>query len=294
VKGRIDHMDVNLNDQLVYIAALGNNTVEVADLKSGIIIHSIKGFDEPQGVGYIPKTHEIFIANGGNGDCYFYSAHTYQKTATIHLASDADDARYDSTTRRLYVGYGSGGMAVIDPDTHLQIADIKLPAHPEAFVVNGEDKIIYVNVPDKNMIGVIDLKQGKLIDKWISNDLHANFPRSYDASNHFLLVGYRHPATLLVLNSKTGKNITSGSMVADVDDLYFDSKTSNVLISGGGGSINIFHYESQTIWQIANIPTRNGARTSLLISELRLYILAAKATAGKNAELQVYYLNKMK
>lgn len=290
VKGRIDHMDVNLKDQVVYIAALGNNTLEVADLKNGKIIYSISGLDEPQGVGYIPQTHEIFVANGGNGDCYFYNAITYQKVATIHLASDADDVRYDSADRKLYVGYGSGGIAVIDPATHLTIVDIKLPAHPEAFVVDGKYKMLYVNVPDKNMIGVIDLKQGQLIDKWISNGLHANFPISYDASNRYLFVGYRHPAKLLVLNSKTGKEITSAAMVADVDDLYFDPKSSNVFISGGGGNINIFHYESQTIKQIANIPTRMGARTSLLIPELRLYILAVRAAAGKNAELQVYHI----
>src|SRR5215831_229522 len=82
VKGRIDHLDVNLKDQLVYVAALGNNTLEVADLRSGKILHSIKGLDEPQGVGYIPQHEEIFVANGGNGDCYFYNARSFEKTAT--------------------------------------------------------------------------------------------------------------------------------------------------------------------------------------------------------------------
>jgi DNA-binding beta-propeller fold protein YncE len=290
VKGRIDHMDVNLKNQLIYIAALGNNTLEVADLKTGKIIKSIKGLDEPQGIGYIPQTDEILVANGGNGDCYFYDAVSYQKKATLHLASDADDVRYDSVERKLYVGYGSGGIAIIDPDTHLQTTDIKLPAHPEGFTIDSKNKLLYVNVPNNNMIGVIDLKQGKLIDKWISNNYRANFPISYDAMNRQLFVGYRHPATLLLLNSATGKEITSASMVEDIDDLYFDSKTSEVFISGGGGFINIFQYENQKVKQIVNIPTRKGARTSLLIPELRLYVLAARAAAGKKAELHIYHL----
>ncbi len=168
VKGRIDHMDVNLKDQLVYIAALGNNTLEVADLQTGKIIRSINGLDEPQGVGYITQTHEIMVANGGNGDCYFYDAVSYQKTAILHLASDADDVRYDSVEQKLYVGYGSGGIAVIDPVTHLLTADIKLPAHPEGFTLDSKNNLLYVNVPDKNMIGVIELKQEKLMDKWIN------------------------------------------------------------------------------------------------------------------------------
>jgi len=62
VKRRIDHLDVNLNDQVVYVAALGNNTLEAVDLHTGKVIHSIPGLDEPQGVGYIPQTGEIFVA----------------------------------------------------------------------------------------------------------------------------------------------------------------------------------------------------------------------------------------
>src|SRR5437773_1444789 len=70
VTGRIDHMDVNLKSNIVYVAALGNNSVEVVDIMRGTVLHSIKGVDEPQGVAYLPQQQEIFVANGGNGDCY--------------------------------------------------------------------------------------------------------------------------------------------------------------------------------------------------------------------------------
>ena len=117
IKGRIDHLDINLKDQIAYIAALGSDAVEVVDLNNSKVLHSITGLDEPQGVGYIPQHNEIFIANGGNGDCYFYNATTFAKVATIHLKSDADDVRYDSIDRKIYVGYGSGGIAIISADT---------------------------------------------------------------------------------------------------------------------------------------------------------------------------------
>src|SRR5664279_4133177 len=104
VKGRIDHLDINLKDQIVYIAALGSNVVEVVDLNSGKVIKSIRGLDEPQGIAYIPQSHEIFIANGGNGDCYFYNANTFEKIAAIHLKSDADNVRYDSADKKFTRG----------------------------------------------------------------------------------------------------------------------------------------------------------------------------------------------
>jgi hypothetical protein len=112
VKGRIDHIDINIKYQIAYIAALGNNTLEIVDLKSGKVTDSIKGLDEPQGVAYISKHQEILVANGGTGECGFYNALTLKKTGSIKLADDADDVRYDSGADRIYVGYGSGGIAI--------------------------------------------------------------------------------------------------------------------------------------------------------------------------------------
>src|SRR5437773_233531 len=109
VKGRIDHMDANRNKQIAYVAALGNNSVEVVDIKDAVILQSIKGLDEPQGVIFMARTDEIMVAEGGNGDCRFYNAKTFAQTATIHLGSDADDVRFDSNDVKVYVGYGSGG-----------------------------------------------------------------------------------------------------------------------------------------------------------------------------------------
>ena len=289
VKGRIDHLDINLKEQIIYIAALGNNSVEAVDLKSGKVVHSISSLDEPQGVCYVPQKHEIFVANGGNGDCNFFNASSFEKTATIHLSSDADDVRYDSVNSKIYVGYGQGGIAVIDANTHKQTGDVKLPAHPEGFQIDNTANIILVNVPDKNMIGVIDLKQLKLINKWTFDSPTANFPIALDTKQHYAFIGYRHPAKLVVLDERTGKEISTNNMVSDVDDLYFDNEKKRVYISGGGGFINIFKQDgANTFKQIANIPTRNGARTSLFIQQLKIFVLAERAESGNTAQLIIY------
>ncbi|HTD40531.1 MAG TPA: hypothetical protein VK671_07920, partial [Mucilaginibacter sp.] len=163
VKGRIDHLDINLKDQVVYVAALGNNTVEVVDLKSGKILHSIPGLSEPQGVAYIPKHHELFVANGGTGECIFYNAETWQKLATVKYDDDADDVRYDAGSDQIYVGYGSGGIGIIDAPTHKKLTDIVLPAHPESFQLDTKEGRLWVNLPGSGMIGEADLKTGKLV-----------------------------------------------------------------------------------------------------------------------------------
>ena len=287
VKGRIDHMDADVKRQVVFMSALGNNSLEIADIKNGKYLHSIKKLSEPQGVIFIPPTNEIMVANGADGSCQFYNAGTFQMTGTIELGSDADDIRYDSVDRKIYVGYGSGGIAEIDPVKHQKTADIKLPAHPEGFQLDKTQKKIFVNVPDANQIDVIDLEKAEIISKWKA-DYNANFPMAIDEPGHIIFVGYRHPAKLVAIDENTGKTIAVTDLIGDADDLYYDSQSKKIYASGGSGAINIYLFEKPTFKQIASIPTRSGARTSLLIPALNTFILAESATGNEAAQLSVY------
>ncbi len=289
VKGRIDHLATDEKDGIIYVAALGNNSLEIVDLQKGKVIHSIQGLDEPQGVAYIPPTNEIFVANGGNGACYFYDAHTFKKTDALQFSSDADDAYYDPVSNKIYVGYGSGGIAVIDPINHRQTGDAKLSAHPERFQVDKSLGKVFVNLPNAHAIGVIDLNQMKLLKEWKTNPMYANFPMALDTLHHRLFIGYRHPATLAVLDSRTGKVISTMPMTGDADDMYFDEVTQKIYVSGGSGYLNIFQQEdADTYREIANIPTQRGARTSLLVPRLQLFLVAERAEGNKEAQLLVY------
>src|SRR5262249_43083255 len=114
VEGRIDHMAVDLKGKRLFVAALENNTIEVLDLRAGKRIHSITGLHEPQGVGFIPEFNKIFIANGKGGACDVFDASSFKLIKSVKFSDDADNIRYDAAARRVYVGYGSGGVWVID------------------------------------------------------------------------------------------------------------------------------------------------------------------------------------
>src|ERR1051325_9209789 len=105
VSGRIDHLSVDLQGQRLFIAALGNNSVEVLDLKAGKVIHSISDFSEPQGVLFLPALNRLFVANGGNGLCQIFDATSFAELSQVKLASDADNIRYDSKSGSVVIGY---------------------------------------------------------------------------------------------------------------------------------------------------------------------------------------------
>jgi hypothetical protein len=292
VRGRIDHMDFDPARQIIFVAALGNNTLEVIDIGNSGTLHSITGLDEPQGVAYVPQQHEIFVANGGNGACYFYNTDNFQKTRTIPLGSDADDVRFDSSRELIYVGYGSGGIAKIDARTHQLLKKVSLPAHPESFQLDESTHKIFVNLPNVNQIAVIDADSFLLKNTWKRLNPSANFPMAVDPNNHHVIIGYRSPPALEIVD-ETGQSLNTYPMAGDADDLYYDDVKNRIYISGGDGTLNIFEMtDPLTCKQIAGIPTRKGARTSFFIPSSQTFIIASRASGHQGAALLVYKIIK--
>jgi len=148
VEGRIDHLAFDAAGERLFVCALGNNTVEVLDLRKGERIHSITGLGAPQGTAYIPELDRLFIANDKGGICKIYDGKSFQVVGELDLKDDADNVRYDEDTKKIYVGFGSGGIAVVNAPDLKQIGSIKLSAHPEAFALEKQGQRIFVNVPD--------------------------------------------------------------------------------------------------------------------------------------------------
>lgn len=110
-----------------------------------------------------------------------------------------------------------------------------------------------------------------------------------DTAPNLVFVGFRHPAVLVSFDSNTGKPVSKNDLVDDVDDIFYYSDKQEVIASGGGGSINIFKRENKATYKkMADIHTRDGARTFLLVSSLRTFILAERASGGKDAAIAVF------
>ena len=54
-----------------------------------------------------------------------------------------------------------------------------------------------------------------------------------DAANHRLFIGSRNPAKLVVLDTDTGKIVTSVEGVGHTDDLWYDGAQKCIYMSGG-------------------------------------------------------------
>ena len=133
VEGRIDHFAFDPAGERLFVCALGNNTVEVLDLRKGERIHSITGLGAPQGIAYIPELDRIFVANDKGGICKIYDGKSFQLVGELNFKDDADNVRYDEATKKIYIGFGSGGIAVVNAPDGKQVGSIKLSGTSRSF-----------------------------------------------------------------------------------------------------------------------------------------------------------------
>src|SRR5436309_3227469 len=171
VEGRIDHLSVDVLRRRLFVAALGNNTLEVVDLKAGQCIQTIKGLHAPQGVLYVQALNRIYVANGEDfsmaldwdehrlfvgcrkpAQVAVLDTNTGKILAQFDSVGDTDDLFYDSALKRLYVSGGEGFLSVFqeqDPDRYTYLTKIPTAAGARTSLFVPVLKRFYLAVPHR-------------------------------------------------------------------------------------------------------------------------------------------------
>jgi len=289
VDGRIDHLAFDSASQRLFVAALGNNTVEVLDVKAGTHIKSLPGFREPQGIAVAPDARLVAVANGQGEGVQLLSADDYRPGASVRLGDDSDNVRYDAAAKRLYVGFGSGALASFSPADGKVLANVKLAGHPESFQLERTGSRIFVNVPTADQITVVERGSMKIAATLPVAGAKANYPMALDETNHRLFIGCRRPAKVLIFDTAAGREQGSFDIVGDTDDLFYDAARKRLYISGGEGFIDVFQNgDANRFTRIAHIATATGARTSLFVPELNRLFLAVPRRGNQRAEVRIF------
>ena len=293
IKGRFDHFA--LGGGKLFVSALGSNAVEAINIGGRVLDHEIR-VPDPQGIAFSPETNKIFVASGA-GKVHIYDAKSYDPIATIDFPGGADNLRYDSGAKRVYVGCGddekTGAIAMIDATTNQRLPEeYKLGGEPEAFQLEKSGPRIFVNVPDLKQIVVVD-RATKQVTRWSMNGMEGNFPMALDEPDHRLFVGTHAPPRLAVFDTNSGRVVAELPSVQDTDDLYFDSIRKRVYMPGGQGFIDVFQMKDPDHYQLlTRVPTAIGARTAGYFGKqgkgFDRFYLAVPARGGQSAEVRIY------
>jgi len=294
-----DHFGVDLKGNRLFVTSEEDPVVEVIDLRTNKHIRSLTDFKRPHNVMVFPERNEILVVDGEASEIKILDYESYKLIGHVELSIDADPVAYDSTTKYLYVVNGGREahtpyclISIVDTTSGKKLADMKLDTNRlESMAIEKSGQRLFVNMAGANEIGVVDREKRQVVQTWPLAAGKENVPMQFDEATHRLFVVTRKPSKLIVVNSDTGKEVTSLAVADYCDDLAYDSAHHRLLIpcGGGEGAITVVEQRGADDYRIiANVPTKPGAKTGRLVPELNKYYLGVPTKDKQEAQILVY------
>ncbi len=296
VQNHFDHLTPDLKNNRLFVVPEDNKSIEVYNIRTGKFVHSIKGIGVGHSVVYREDIDRIFVTDGSDGDLKIFNGTTYELLKTVKLLADSDATGYDPATHYLYIADGGLDaklnytfLEIVNTDTGEHVGQIKIDSNRlEAMVVEKSGSRLFLNMTEKNSIGVIDRKKQAVAAVWPLSGCKVNASVAMDEKNHRLFAACRD-GNLNVLDSDTGKVLQNLPISTGVDDMIFDPASQRVYVAAGEGYVNVYkeidpdHYKA-----IGKVPTGPLGKTGLLVPALNEYFVAVPPHGDKCAEVMVF------
>ncbi len=295
VQNHFDHLTPDLKNNRLFVVPEDNKTIEVYNIRTGKFIYSIKGIGVGHSVVYRADINRIFVTDGSDGDVKMFDGTTYKLLKTVKLLADSDATGYDPDTHYLYIADGGLDakldytfLEIVNTDTDEKVGQIKIASNRlEAMAVEKNGQRLFLNMTEKNSIGVIDRAKNVLAAVWPLT-CKVNASVAIDEKHHRLFAACRD-GNMNVLDSDSGKVLQSLPISTGVDDMTFDPASQRVYVATGEGFVNVFKESDPGHYQaIGKIPTGPLGKTGLLVPALNEYFVAVPPHGSKSAEVLVY------
>ncbi len=295
-----DHMALDLKGERLFTTPQANKAVDVIDLKTGRVLHTIGGFGNPHAILYSRTGIVSSSLTAASARC---ESSMPPPTGRSNRSNSSWTPMESVMTRRpgyLYVSNGGDAagkeytlISIIDTAREEKIGDIRVDAPGlEAMVIDHAGGRLYVDLPEENAIAVVDLKQRAVIATWPLTRGKGNMALALDAGHKLLYVGCRDTdvrGSILVFDAETGKELERLPIGGWVDSLFYDRVKGRIYASAGVGEI--FTYErrqTEASRHLEPVDTAVMAKTALYSPDLDRLFVAVPHLGGTMSKVLVF------
>jgi DNA-binding beta-propeller fold protein YncE len=236
----------------------------VIDTASGKVLGDVPGQVRSHGTAIVPAVGRGFITDGGgSGTIDVFDLNSYALLGKLAAMPDADGIVYDKADDLVLAVSGDGNALMtvkpdVDPKSGKIDPPIALGGAPEFLAVDGAGKA-YINLEDKDVVAVVDLKARKVIARWPVAPGGHPVGMSIDPKTHRLFVGCRNPQKMIVMSTETGKVVADLPIGAGVDATRFHN--GQAFASCRDGSLIVIGEKDGKFEVEQVVKTPAGART---------------------------------
>ncbi|MFP3566502.1 YncE family protein [Paraburkholderia sp. SIMBA_030] len=295
-KGDFDHFAADVAGGRLFLAGEDGATLEVFDLGSGKHLRTIKGFDQPHAILYLPDVNRLIVTDSGAGMTRIVDGKSYRMIGSIPLTAGADSMRYDPSRRHMYVVTGGKNaepkmtrtvVSEVDPRTGSHIGDVTFDTDfTEAMAAEQHGHRLFVNVTGKSTLAVVDKATRHAIANWPIHGAELNASMAFDEKHQRLFIGTRKPFKLLVLDAANGNMIASFDAPQRTNEVIFDEANQRIYMAGDDYLGVIQQKDPHRYEELAHMPTDMGAKTAILVPARKcLYIAVSPGDSGTGGKL---------
>jgi len=295
IKGNFDHFAIDTKNNRLFATPEGYKAVLVLDLKSGKLIHTIRGIEKPHAILYREDLNHLYVTDGEAGELKIFDSTSYALLSTVKLLLDTDSIGYDPATKLLYIDNGGGDVhetysmiSVVDTTAGKKVADIKVDGETlEAMALEKSSPKMYVNNKAKSQVEVIDRNKREIVASWPVTKSKTNVAMALDEANHRLFIACRG-GDVVVFDTTSGKELTALPITKGVDDLVYDAD-SRRLYASADGNADVYEQSDPDHYKLlGKVPTGPMGRTALLVPALKRYFVAVPQHGAENAEILAF------
>jgi hypothetical protein len=312
VRGRLDHMGVDIEKKRLFVAASDNNTLEVVDLAGGKVTKSLTGFKDTQDALFLGGNFNKLYVSSLDGHVRVFQGESFWLVHDFKIEPDANRLFYDPTTNLIYFGYGGenagfnayGRLGVLQPKPGAgydqlvadMIAPTSRPGHL-AQIAMDDNGVLLICDSRADLIYQFDTRKRELIKSWPAKGDGAG-DMALDPIRHRLFVGTRTPPEMTVYDSVSGKEVQSLPAPETMDGVHYDASLKRIYMTGGRwygtpeaspGWIYVYQQKDSDHYDLmSKIKTRPGSGTSLLVPQFNRFYVASQATGEQEAAILVF------
>jgi len=279
-EGGWDYLSIDEAARRLYVTHA--TKIVVIDLDKDAVAGEIADTPGVHGFALAPELGRGFSSNGKENKASIVDLKTLQTIAKVETGENPDAILLVRQSVWVFNGHGRS-VTIFDGKSGKVELTAPVDGKPEFAVTDGAN--IYCNIEDKNEVALI----GKFIIHWPLTPGEEPTGLAIDTEHHRLFAGC-HNKLLVMLDSTTGKVVTTVPIGQGVDAMAFDAGTQFVFASCGDGTVTVAHEDApDKLTVVQTLNTERGARTMALDPTThKIYLASAKfepAVAGERPKI---------
>jgi hypothetical protein len=277
--GGWDYCTVDSAAQHLYVSH--GTKVVVIDLAKDQVVGEITNTPGIHGIAIAPDLGLGITSNGREDKAGIVDLKTLQTLSKVDTGKNPDGMLYEPGQKEAWLFNGRGQSAtVVDVKAAKVVATIPLAGKPEFAQADTAAGRVYNNIEDKNEVAVIDTKSHQVVTNWPIAPGEEASGMAIDLKNHRLFLGCGNKL-MVMMDSTSGKVITSVPIGQGVDANAFDPETGFAFASCGDGTTTIAHEDTpDKLTVVQTLETQRGSRTMTIDPKThKIYLAAAKFEA---------------